>query len=396
LLFHTSPLFDVTAGRATDGLALRYPPLHVALAPFTLVLDWLNGGSRADLKGFVLWAIALYAVARVASRRHGALRETCYAAAWAAGIVAFLLWGAYGPRPIPRLAAQPAEWLIWDAHSHSSASHDGRPGFGVTQNARWHESAGFDAAFLTDHNSYGALRAWRGDSARPSAGPRLLDGEELSLWGLHLIVLGNTAPISNVPGNSSWDSTLALIRSLSGSDSSFRSPLPAPRPTPFLIASLPEYWRHHWGPDLAQLVEAGVRGFEIWTTSPRAMEIPPGDRAFVIHRARSASLALVGGTDMHGIGRTATVWNVMVLPGWREMSDGALQRAVIRELRIGFDRNRVIAVRRWMPSARIGQAVAVPVNLLLLLRQASAGHAVSLLAWVWGAAALAARWRRGS
>ncbi len=397
-LARLSPLMDVVSGQGPTDARLVYPFTHVLFAPFTLTADWLNGGGAQDLKGFLLWAAVVYVLARLMAsaakgqpardptgaagqvRSAGApawRRETAAAAAFILGLAAFIAYVAYAPRPIPRLVVADAELLILDVHSHTALSHDGRRGFGGAENAAWHARAGFDAAFVTDHNVFGAAKQWRIDA--PARPPRLLDGEELSLFGLHLVVLGNLEAIDNAGYTGSWDSTGALIRHLASPDTLHPTPY-----TPFLVASLPEYWRSHWGPDIADLVRWGVGGFEIWTVSPRAMDLPEPMRRAVIARCRLGRLTMFGATDMHGLGNTASVWNLTRLPGWRAMGDPALTAALLATFRArGAEANRVIALRRWMPASRLGRALAVPVNAAWQLRATSPGHAVALLGWVW-------------
>lgn len=362
-------LVEITSsGAAPETRHLVYPWLHVAFAPATLLADWLNGGSRQDIIGFVLWSVVAYVIARLALRGPGRLRETFYAAAFVSGLAVFFVWAIYSPRPIPRLVTEHPDELVWDVHSHTAASHDGRAGFDPAASAAWHARAGFHAAFVTDHNQLTAT------PPAPGSGALMMAGEELSLSGLHLLVLGTRERIANEPANASWDSTLALVRRL-GSDTSL-----------FLVASLPEYWRHHWGEDLADLVMAGVGGFEVWTSSPKAMEIPPAERAHVLARAAAADLPVLGATDMHGIGHTATAWNVMQLQGWRDSSEAALQAAIIGRLRTGHRSNFVLVLDRWLPGTALGRAVAVPVNVALLAGRGSPLHGLALIAWTWLAA----------
>jgi hypothetical protein len=371
-LFPLDPLVDVVTWTAPTSARLAYPLLHIVFAPLTLLADWLNGGSRRDLTGFGIWAVLAYTLLRLAARGGApgrATRELGYAILFAAGLGAYVAWGYWLPRPIPRLVAADPDLLVFDLHSHTALSHDGRPGFGATQNAGWHARAGFDAAFLTDHNAFGTVNGWRRDAA--GARPRLLDGEELSLSGLHLVVLGTNGEIANRPYDASWDSTGALIRRLHADSL-------------YLVASLPEYWEHHWGASLGTLTTWGVDGFEIWTESPRAMDIPPADRRAVIARCRLERRAVFGATDMHGYGNAATVWNLARLPGWRAPNDTALARALITRLRSGgVEANQVVALWRWLPETRLGSAFGAPLNAVLLLRTASRSHALALLAWIW-------------
>ena len=195
-------------------------------------------------------------------------------------------------------------------------------------------------------------------------------------------MLGTQRRIDNAPANQSWNSTLALIRALRG------------EPTVFLVASLPEYWRNHWGTDLRDLVLAGVQGFEVWTSSPRAMEIPPRDRALVMARARALNLPVLGATDMHGIGRTASVWNVMLLNGWRDMSPDTLQAAIISRLGGGYRSNFVVVLGRWVPETALGRAFSAPVNVALLAGRGSMFHGLAWIGWIWTVTLVSRRIRR--
>jgi len=378
-LFPLSPLVDVVSWTPPATARLAYPLLHALFAPFTLLADWLNGGSRRDLEGFAAWTVAAYVLARLAVRRTGgrrALREAACAALFVAALAAFVAWGALAPRPIPQLTATGPDALVLDLHSHTALSHDGRGSFGIARNAAWHARAGFDVAFVTDHNVWRAL-GHGGTGARAVNGARLLDGEEISLSGIHLLALGTDSAIPNKPWDSSWDATGALVRRLHAD-------------SVFLVPTLPEDWARHTGEEFGQLSNWGVDGFEVWTSAPQAMDLPPDARRSVIAWSRLENRPVFGSTDMHGFGFTASVWNVVQLPGWRALDDDALKRAILAHFRAGgFASNQVVALRRWLPDSRLGSAFAVPVNLLMLLRTASRLHALALLGWIWVVAALA-------
>ncbi|MGD0483778.1 MAG: hypothetical protein ABSB58_03885 [Gemmatimonadales bacterium] len=400
-LFHLAPLADPLTGTAPADVHLAYPAAHVLLAPFTLLADWLNGSPTRELKGLLVWALAAYALVRLARRRprgrglaRGVLREALACTLFLAALALFAAWGTFVPRPIPRLVADAPDLLVFDLHSHTAASHDGRPGFGPAENAAWHARAGFDAAFITDHNTTAALRAWFTEA--PPGAFRLLPGIELSLSGLHLLALGAAREIPVAPFRDRWDSTGALIRALAAGDtapplSSARGAVlpPAAAVAPFLVASLPEYWEHHWGTDLDTLAAWGVRGVEVWTTSPRAMGFPPALRREVAAWCRLQGLAMFAATDMHGLGYTASAWNVTRIRGWRRLEAGPLAAVLVAKFaREGADASQPVVLRRWLPETRAEATVAVPLNLVLLLREASPAHGAALLGWIWAGALL--------
>ena len=391
------PLVDVAAGSPPADVSVAYPLGHVLLAPLTLLADWLNGSPARELKGFVVWLVVLFAFARLAclggraavgDRPSGwalARREAGAAMLGVAALALYVAWGALAPRPIPRLVATVPDVLIFDVHSHTAASHDGRAGFDLAANAAWHARAGFGAAFVTDHNTTRAFRLALAEPARAAAVP--LPGIEVSLSGLHLLALGTSVEIPNAAYRDSWDATGRLISALAAGQ--------AAGAPPFLVASLPEYWRYHWGPDIGTLVRWGVRGFEIWTTSPRAMDFPESLRREVIARCRLDGLALFAATDMHGFGYSASAWNVTRIVGWQRLGSEELNAVLVAKFRrAGPDANRVVVLRRWIPETAVQAVVAVPLNLVLILRTASLAHAASLLGWIWIVALLSGLRRR--
>jgi hypothetical protein len=405
-ILRISPLVDVVADAPPLGVRVTYPLGHILCAPLTLLADWLNGSPARELKGCLVWMLVAFALARVAlhgrraagpDRPQGwrlARREAVAGLLGVAFLALFVAWGALAARPIPRLVAADPDLLIFDAHSHTATSHDGRPGFDVAANAAWHARAGFDAAYVTDHNTAQAIRA---ALAEPPGASVALPGVELSLNGLHLLALGTSAEIRNAPYRDSWDATGRLIRALASGPSpggttaptdTTGSPWapgqPVPGGAPFLVASLPEYWQHHWGPDIGALIRWGVRGFEIWTTAPRAMDFPETLRREVITRCRLEGLAVFAATDMHGYGYSASAWNVTRVVGWRRLGATELSAVLVAKFRReGFDANRVVVLQRWIPETPVQAAVAVPLNLVLILRSATPAHAASLLGWIW-------------
>jgi hypothetical protein len=396
-LLGLAPLLDVVAGAPPSDVRVAYPLGHVLLAPLTLLADWLNGSPARELKTFVVWLVALFVFVRLA-RFGGRATEGAHRSGWSlvrqeavaallgvAALAAYVTWGALASRPIPRLTSADPDLLVFDVHSHTAASHDGRAGFDVAANAAWHTRAGFGAAFVTDHNTARAIRSALEEP--PRAGSVPLPGIELSLSGLHLLALGTSAEISNAAYRDAWQATGQLVRALASGQ--------PPATPPFLVASLPEYWRYHWGPDLGTLVQWGVRGFEIWTSSPRAMDFPENLRRELITRCRLDGLAMFAGTDMHGFGYSATAWNVTRVAGWERLGAGELSAVLVAKFqREGPDANRVVVLRRWIPDTPALAVVAVPLNLVLLLRTASPAHAASLLGWIWVVALLSGLRRR--
>ena len=349
-------LSDPVAGSAPPSLHLAVPWLYLALAPLFTLWDGVSMLSMDRLRGFLFGLAALYLAWRIgrllrpryaqgtrATPRFSLLKEMRTLAVALVLLAAFLLGGALWHRPMLALAGADPHDIVVDFHSHTNVSHDVRNtlmrGFDTEANRRWHTRAGFDATFITDHNSVAGLRTGKSGTTHPEGQAVACPGIEVSAWRAHIVLLGDTAPVDQGRYNGSLDALLTLLAT---SDSALGA---------LSLASLPEYRRNHWG-RLDQLVAAGLDGFEIVNASPKANELPPAERDSVIALARAHNRFVVGVNDSHGWGATSMVWN-LVHPSEATASDPC--SAVLRSLQSGFPAVRIIERHRlradaWWPT----------------------------------------------
>jgi len=197
------------------------------------------------------------------------------------------------PRPVPRLATselQPESGMtIVDYHSHTERSHDGRHGWTLERLAEWHADQGFQAAYVTDHNT--PFAGSNDDGPIP-----LLPGAEFSVYRLHVVALGTVTQLDLAPYSHDTPGMVGLFGALHNVGA-------------LAIASLPEYWQNHWT-DLGQFVDAGVDGFEIVNCAPKALAFPSAARRAVIGLAQRHDLFVTGASDNHGWGKVTCVWNL--------------------------------------------------------------------------------------
>ena len=173
------PLSDPVAGAAPAALYLKIPWVYLVFAPVFTLWDGVSMLSMTRLVGFLGGMVALYLLWRVARWLHsgknspGSLRvrllhELKVLVLSATLFVAFVVIGAVWHRPMLSLTGTDANDIIVDFHSHTNVSHDVRDtwmrGFDAETNRRWHSRAGFDAAFITDHN----IASSQTPDARPS------------------------------------------------------------------------------------------------------------------------------------------------------------------------------------------------------------------------------------
>jgi hypothetical protein len=275
------------------------------------------------------------------------------------------------------LALADPDLIAVDFHSHTEASHDGRPGFNPEKNREWHSSSGFDAAYVTDHMTFdGALTGAARNPARSGDATVLLPGVELRAGDEHPILIGVDPRRMRIT-SPDWES--AAVEADGG-------PVP-----PMLLLSMPG--------DILRIpmsmTDGPVRlaGIEVADGSPRGTAEAARDRDGILALAANLHLAVVSASDNHGWGRTAPAWSVMRIPGWRDMTptelDVAIRRTIITR---GLQAIEVIARRTAGPpqnavaTAAGGIAVA-----LVMLRTMSLTDRFSWVAWSWGLCFLSLR-----
>jgi hypothetical protein len=276
-----------------------------------------------------------------------------------------------------RLAGASADEAVVDFHTHTRASHDVggtlMDGYDAAANLAWHHRAGFDAAFLTDHNTVTRVPG-------PDPGIRPCPGIEVSAWRAHVLLLGDTAAVDRTRYNRDLASLLDLLQT---SEREYGA---------LTVASIPEYARNHWG-RLDTLVAAGLDGFEIVNAAPKANELTRARRDTVIALARRTGRFVIGVSDHHGWGATSMVWNLVAVPGWRRTPEGLCGGILDRLREGGIGAARIVERHRLRPDDRWPHLLTPVGAVWETWRGMGTGAAVAWVGWVWGVW-LVAGWRR--
>lgn len=383
-------LSNPTGQPLPEGLTLHSPPLVVLLAPLFDLWDGTSMLSMSRLTGWITGVLLLFLAWRLvawARRRRRKTtspwwerlgREILVALFTLVGLLAFLAGGALWHRPMVSLAGAGPDLMVVDLHAHTNASHDVKHtlmgGFDAAALRRWHSRAGFDAAFITDHNTVAGLPPAGADTVLPALCP----GTEVSGWRAHIVLLGTRRQVERSPYADSLAGLLTLFPD-------------AHRSGAVAIASLPEYSRNHWE-HLDQFVDAGVDGFEIVNASPKANDFTRARRDSVIALARANDLMVVGVSDSHGWGATSMVWNLVSLPGWRQEAAPPCALLLRRLREGGFDAVQVVERHRlrpddWWPAWLTPAGMAWET-----WRAMGWQHLLAWLIWVWVVAGLRVRW----
>jgi len=365
-----APLADPLGDPLPEGLRLVLPWSYLLLAPLFTLWDGVSMLSMGRLHGFLLGLALLYPLARLAlalgRQRTSVRRELISLGAALLALAGFIAGGLLWHRPMAALAGAAPNEAVVDFHTHTRASHDVggtlMDGYDASANLRWHRRAGFDAAFLTDHNTVTPAPGI-------SLGVQACPGIEVSAWRAHVLLLGDTAAVDR----SRYNRDLAgLLDLLATSERAYGA---------LTVASIPEYVRNHWT-RLDTLVAGGLDGFEIVNAAPKANELTRAQRDRVVALARRTGRFVLGVSDHHGWGATSMVWNLVTVPDWRRAPE-RLCPAVLGRLRDGFGAVRIVERHRLRPDdpwPRLLTPLGVVWETWRAMGLAAAG---SWLAWIW-------------
>jgi hypothetical protein len=372
--FSLPPLLDPANATALIGARLHAPPSYHLFAPLSDVLDMLTMLSPAQYWGMLALSglcFGIFARARAVSRNAGitpvSLIHTC--CRFLGGAIAVVGIALVADRPMASLAIDDPDLITVDFHSHTSASHDGRAGFDAERNREWHSSAGFNAAYVTDHRTFsgallGAVRnpVHAGDATVLLPGVELRDGDE------HPILIG-VDPRRMVISSPDWKD--AAIAADGGA-----APAMILLSMPGDVLSIP--LDETTGP-------VRVAGIEISDGSPRGIAQASRDREAITALAGRLRLALVSASDNHGWGRTAPGWTVMRIPGWRAMSPTELDVAIRRTLINRGPLATAVIARRVAtePTSKVGAVFSGVSVVLITLRTMSPIDRLSWILWSW-------------
>jgi len=391
-IFPSPAVREATTGERFNDASLTFSAGYLALSPLWDVFDALTLLSVRDHVALIVWLAAIYIAWRVLRHRGATMvgrkrREAGMATLFFVGLVLFYALGALLPRPMAQLVPSGATsdaLLIMDVHSHTSYSHDARPGWSAEDVRDWHRDAGFNVAFISDHRTYdGIERGLPNNPTQAGQGTVLLPALEVVWQGVHVNILNAGARYRGI--------TTESLRDIDEQALTLASMIP--NTEPILVQTIPD--------DLSKMHPAhgtgtpGVRAIEIIDGAPRGLGQGRQQRARITKLADSLGLSLVAGSNNHGWGRAAAGWTLMVIPGWRGMRPDSLSATIDRAFRAG-GREATLPLERVGGTGDGALAVfmALPVIVWRMFSTLSGDQRVMWVLWTW-AVMLAIRGVRG-
>ncbi len=365
------------------GVHLQLPAGYVAMSPVSRTLDALSLLSVPQtiwlFVGFALVVATSILRGGYAGRRPLLLSLGMLIAGLLASVASIEAAVILLPRPMASLSVADPEILRIDFHSHTNASRDANQRFTAADNREWHRAGGFDVAYISDHVRFGgAADAMRANPQRAGDGLTILSAVEgryhkiISTVMLGLVA-ADTAVLDGkghlLPGTTSMGKGPVTIVAI-------------PNPhidsvTPASLDSLPHF-------AAIELVDAAPRGLgQLDSDEPRIRRI-----------AAAQHLILVSSSNNHGWGRTVAAWNLMRIPGWKDLRADSLSTLIEEPFR---DRrlDAVTIVKRLRPRTHgLTLPLTLPVAAYQVLAELSLGERGVWLVWIWALFLIASPFRR--
>ena len=393
-----SPLQDAATGVSVDVAEKTEPFAWIVFAPLFSVWDTLSLLTLSQHYAVLVTLVALYVsgrtrawqrareVARASLEgasegglgrrvRFAIVQETMRASIALLALLAFYAAGMLLPRSMTGVDILDADLVAIDFHSHTEYSHDGWSLFTPRRNRAWHESGGFDAAYVTDHYTWRGFDEGAVDNP-PKAGERtvLLEGAEIRIYRRPTNILGSRDRYAFALDEDS------VFMSPEAMDERY-APGHGQQP-PTLFYTMPGNLMRVV--PFSEDVPSGMIGIEINDGSPRGLEQVKGERAEILALADSMNLALIGAANLHGWGRTVASWSLMRIPGWQELAPRELGdriEALLHEKR----RDAVQVVERRVPyhgGSPVLVAMTLPSVGIAHVRMMSVGERLSWVVWI--------------
>lgn len=377
-----APLVDSLTGNPASGVRLDSSLWYRIFAPISNLFDALTLLSVPQIVSTFAFVLVVAAIIRIVSSRSrslsgrpafSAISHLRFFANVLGALLAISGIALLSARPMASISVEDPDVVAVDFHSHTSASHDGRPMFTPEQNREWHRRAGFDVAYVTDHHTFaGANAAMLANPASGEDGVVLLPGLEYRDEDEHVLALG-LDPRRTDPQRREWH---PMTESQRGTGTDFGEPA-------LLILCLPGDVDKI--PADEEIGIARLAGIEISDGSPRGLQQGAADFPAIRALARKLNLALVSGSDNHGWGNAAAAWTLLRIPGWRRMPPDVLDASIRRTLRTRGNLATRVVGRRLPPNGSpTAIALTAPMIAIGITRDTGWEERFSWMAWTWG------------
>lgn len=285
--FFSPNIIDVATGEKMYEISLEWPVIRMFVEPFYAVSYYIFNMEPSEywfsLISWLFWAVLVtFLVARY--KKVNMKKTAVFCSFSFFFIISIVCMVFFLPASGPKITHVDGYKVI-DVHSHTVASRDSIST--MMSGIEFHNLHGFTDFFVTEHDntkSYGNIPIDIGtDHIFPGIEVRAQDGTPLILLSQYKF------RYEDFKGKTVRD----MIAYAHSRD---------------MLVIVPNWWEI-FIPDLQQLVEMGVDGFEIYNGQHKA--VSPKDRQAIINICKEHNLIMVGSTDWHGLGYMANCWTLV-------------------------------------------------------------------------------------
>ncbi|MEN8137622.1 MAG: PHP domain-containing protein [Bacteroidota bacterium] len=319
ILHYPVHIVDALSLESAKGFDIHISIWRILFEPFLGHLLYFNRGfyTLVEIKYVLYWIVIifiLYSIFWLFAKRIALQKRTfivgqvlnlpMIVGLWFTIFVVMILMSVY--LPSNTIVNNSNDNILVTTHSHTQFSHDGI----ISQENlwEWHKRNGFDAFFITDHNTHEKTIDFINEQRNGDfpMTPLVLGGEEFSGTN-HLSLLG-------------------LKRKFDTHGYSDSQAIDSTRANNGVVVV------NHWFDDenmsLEYYKDLGVDGFEIENTATDLF-YPRDLNSKIAGFCTVNGLMMNGGADFHGYGNVCSLWNAFKLPGWDELSVDAKELAIL-------------------------------------------------------------------
>lgn len=288
-VFYCSNIIDISTGEKLNDIVLQWPVIRLFIEPFYsfayYILTMERSGYVFALISWLFWLI-LFAVIFSKYKKFG-LKDTIICSSFSfLFFVSLTCVVIIVPLSGPKISGQGINgYKIVDIHSHTISSRDNISS--VNSSINFHKYHGFTDFFITEHdNTKGYDRIpvnIETDNIFPGIQIRTKEGVSVLLLSQKRFRYGDFR-----------DKTIKEMTDLAHSKG--------------MMVIMPHWWKWH-RPDLQQLVDWGIDGFEIYNCGYRYISQKTRDEIIAV--CSTNGLPMFGTTDWHGLGYMTNVWTLV-------------------------------------------------------------------------------------
>ncbi|MBQ4178634.1 MAG: hypothetical protein II598_02695 [Elusimicrobia bacterium] len=287
IIFYNSNIIDVSTGEKLSNIVLQWPVFRLLIEPFYAfayyILTMERSGYVFALASWLSWLVLF----SILFCRYNNLKlkntiiVSCFSFFFFVSLCcSVVMLPVIGPK-ITNIHG----YKIVDVHSHTISSRDNISS--MLSSMKFHKEHGFTDYFVTEHDNTKGYKTIPFESAKKHIFPGI---QIRTKEGVSILLL------SNIP-----------FRYEDFKEKSIKDMIDLAHSKSMLVV-MPHWWKWH-RPDLQQLVDWGIDGFEIYNCGYRY--ISDQTRQELIDICNKNNLPMFGTTDWHGLGYMMNVWTII-------------------------------------------------------------------------------------